>query len=67
VGARRWSWRARYPPPWKIHELPSGWLGVSSNGFTLAWIYSVDGNTRSADPLKLTHAEARAMAAAIAS
>ena len=38
---------------------------VSSNGFTVAWIYSLDGIARSADPLKLTHTEARAMAQAI--
>jgi hypothetical protein len=44
----------------------SAWRVVSANGFTLAWIYSVDGIARSADPLKLTHAEAKAMAQAIA-
>jgi hypothetical protein len=38
---------------------------VSSNGFTVAWIYSLDGIAGSADPHKLTHAEARTMARAI--
>jgi len=60
------SFRERYPPPWRVEELSSGWRVVSANGFTLAWIYSVDGIARSADPLKLTHAEAKAMAQAIA-
>jgi hypothetical protein len=53
------SLRERYPPP-------GGYRVVSSNGFTLAWIYSADGIARSADPHKLTHREALAMARAIA-
>ena len=60
------SFRDRYPPPWRIDQLESGYRVVSSNGVTLAWIYSADGITRSADPHKLTHAEALAMANAIA-
>jgi len=36
-----------------------------SEAFTLAWAYSLDGIARSADPHKLTHREARAMARAI--
>lgn len=59
------SFRERYPPPWRVEELSAGWRVVSSNGFTLAWIYSLDGIARSADPLKLTHREAQAMAMAI--
>jgi hypothetical protein len=58
--------RDRYPPPWRVDELSSGYRVVSSDGFTLAWIYSADGIARSADPEKLTHAEALAMAKAIA-
>ena len=58
--------RERYPPPWRVDELSSGHRVVSSNGFTLAWIYSADGIERSADPDKLTHREALAMARAIA-
>jgi len=53
--------RERYPP-WRIDQLPGGCRVVSSNGFTLTWSYSADGIARSADPLKLTHAEARTMA-----
>ena len=60
------SLRERYPPPWRIDELSGGYRVVSSNGFTLAWIYSADGVARSADPQKLTHREALAMAKAIA-
>jgi hypothetical protein len=60
------SLRERYPSPWHIDELSGGYRVVSSNGFTLAWIYSADGIARSADPHKLTHREALAMAKAIA-
>jgi hypothetical protein len=56
----------RYPPPRHVDELSGGYRVVSSNGFTLAWIYSADGVARSADPQKLTHAEALAMAKAMA-
>jgi hypothetical protein len=35
------SFRDRYPPPWRVDELSSGYRVVSANGFTLAWIYSV--------------------------
>jgi hypothetical protein len=59
------SFRDRYPPPWRVEELPGGYRVVSSNGFTLAWVYSLQGIARSADPLRLTHREARAMARAI--
>lgn len=58
--------RERYPSPWRVDELSSGYRVVSSNGFTLAWIYSADGFGRSADPHKLTHHEALTMARAIA-
>ena len=58
--------RERYPQPWHVDEVSSGYRVVSSNGFTLAWIYSADGIERSADPHKLTHREALAMAKAIA-
>ncbi len=57
--------RDRYPPPWGVDELSSGYRVVSSNGFTLAWVYSAEGIERSADPEKLTHREALAMANAI--
>jgi hypothetical protein len=58
--------RDRYPPPWRVDELSSGYRVLSSNGFTLAWIYSAEGIERSADPERLTHSEALAMADAIA-
>jgi hypothetical protein len=60
-----YAFHDRYPPPWHVDELPSGYRVVSSNGCTLAWIYSAEGITRSADSEKLTHAEALAMAKAI--
>jgi len=60
------TFRERYPPPWRVEEMPGGYRVVSSNGFTVAWIYSLARrHLRSADPLKLTHAEARTMAQAI--
>ena len=59
------TFRERYPPPWRVDELSSGYRVVSSNGFTLAWIYSADGIERSATPEMLTHREALAMAKAI--
>ena len=60
------TFRERYPPPWRVDELSSGYRVVSSNGYTLAWIYSAEGIERSADPERLTHREARTMAEAIA-
>jgi hypothetical protein len=60
------TFRKRYSPPWRVDELSSGYRVVSSNGFTLAWIYSAEGIERSADPKRLTHREALATAVAIA-
>jgi hypothetical protein len=60
------TFRERYPAPWRIDELSSGYRVVSSNGYTLAWIYSAEGIERSADPERLTHSEALVIARAIA-
>ena len=60
------SFRERYPPPWRIEETPGGYKVVSANGFTLAWVYSLDdGQQRAARPNSLRHGEALALAKAI--
>lgn len=61
------TFRDRYPPPWRIDAIPGGFSVVSSNGFTLAWIYALEGQQAAASgSVKLTHREALAMAKAIA-
>ena len=60
------SSRERYPPPWRAEELPGGWRVVSGNGFTLAWVYSVEATAPSGAPVGLTQSEAQAVAQAIA-
>jgi hypothetical protein len=59
------SFRDRYPPPWSVVETPSGFKIVSSNGFTLVYVYALDGIARSASPLSLSSGEALAIARAI--
>ena len=62
----RATFRERYPKPWRIDAIPGGFRVVSSNGYTLAWVYALEGQARAAAPDKLTHQEALAMAKAIA-
>ena len=60
------SFRERYPPPWRVDEMPGGFSVVAANGIRIVWIYSVDdGVQRSASPHSLSHVEALALAKAI--
>ena len=59
------TFRERYPPPWSVEEMPGGFKVVSSNGFTLVYVYSVDGIARSASPNTLSSPEALVIARAI--
>ena len=60
------SFRERYPPPWRVEEMPGEFSVVAANGITIAWIYSVhDGVQRAASPHSLRHVEALALAKAI--
>ena len=61
------SIRERYPPPWRVEAIPGGFRVVSANGYTLAWIYALEGQQAAASgSVKLTHREAVAIAKAIA-
>jgi len=62
----RATFRQLYPPPWRVLAVPGGFRVVSSNNFSLAFIYCQDGIARSADPNSLRPPEALAMAKAIA-
>ena len=35
--------RERFPPPWRIEELPAGFRIVDTNGTALAYVYASDG------------------------
>ena len=59
------SFRERYPPPWRVEAMPGGYKVVSAKGFTLAWVYAVEGQQRAASPNSLRHGEALALAKAI--
>lgn len=59
------SFRERYPPPWHVEEIPGGYRVMSANGFTLAWIYALEGQVRAASPNSLRPSEALALAKAI--
>jgi hypothetical protein len=56
----------RFPPPWRLDDVPGGYRVTDAHGRPLAYVYGVDGGARSALPDALTPAEARALAAAIA-
>jgi hypothetical protein len=60
------SIRDRFPPPWRLEDVPGGYRVTDGHGRPLAYVYGVDGGARSALPEALTRAEARALAAAIA-
>jgi hypothetical protein len=60
------SIRERFPPPWRLEEIPGGYRVTDAPGRPLAYIYGVDGSARSALPDALTRAEALALALAIA-
>ena len=59
--------RDRYPPPWRVDPIPGGFRVVSSNNYTLAWVYALEGQQAAASgSVKLTHHEALSIAKAIA-
>jgi hypothetical protein len=65
VGEPR-SIRERFPPPWRLENVPGGYRVTDAHGRPLAYVYGVDGSARAALPDALTPAEARAIATAIA-
>jgi hypothetical protein len=65
VGEPR-SIRERFPPPWRLENVPGGYRVTDAHGRPLAYVYGVDGSARAALPDALTSAEARAIATAIA-
>jgi hypothetical protein len=64
VGAPR-SIRERFPPPWRLEDVPGGFRVTDAHGRPLAYVYGVDGGAQSALPGALTTAEALALARAI--
>lgn len=60
------SIRERYPPPWRVDEMPAGFRVIDRNGTALCYIYALEGFTRGAVPNALTRAEALSVAKAIA-
>ena len=58
--------RERFPPPWRIEELPAGFRIVDTNGPALAYVYASDGRAQTTMSVALTPSEALALAAAIA-
>ena len=62
----RATFRDRYPPPWRVDAIPGGFRVVSANGYTLAWVYALEGQQHAASgSVQLSHREALAMAKAI--
>ena len=59
--------RERFPPPWRIEELPAGYRIVDKNGTPLAYayVYVSDGRAQTTMSTALTPSEARALATAI--
>jgi hypothetical protein len=64
IGPR--SIRDRFPPPWRLEDVPGGYRVTDAHGRPLAYVYGVDGGARFALPDALTPAEARAIPTAIA-
>jgi hypothetical protein len=60
------SIRERFPPPWRVEQMPGGYRVTDAHGRPLAYVYGVDGGARSALPEALAPAEALALARAIA-
>jgi hypothetical protein len=58
--------RERFPPPWRVEQVPGGYRVTDAQVTPLVYVYAVDGGARSAVPDALTHAEAYALARAIA-
>jgi len=62
------SIRDRFPAPWRVDEMPAGFRVVDASATPLAYVYALSEQQRAALPGRtLTQAEARAIAAAIAS
>jgi hypothetical protein len=59
------SIRERFPPPWRVEQIPGGYRVTDAHGRPLAYVYGVDGSARAALPEALTPAEALALARAI--
>jgi hypothetical protein len=60
------SIRDRFPPPWRLEDVPGGYRVTDVHGRPLAYVYDVGGSARAALPDGLTPAEAHAIATAIA-
>jgi hypothetical protein len=60
------SIRERFPPPWRVEQIPGGYRVSDAHGRPLAYVYGVDGGAQSALPGALSLAEALALARAIA-
>lgn len=60
------AFRERYPAPWTIEEVGESVRVVAPNGTVLATIYHEENSTRRALTNRVTLAEARALAKAIA-
>ena len=44
------NFRERYPPPWRVEATAGGFRVLSSNGYSLAFIYALKGMQRAAAP-----------------
>jgi len=56
----------RFPPPWTVEALDSGFKIVDANGQALAYVYGLDNARNAAIAKALTLDEARRIAANIA-
>ena len=54
--------RERFPPPWRIEEMPAGLRLVDKNGTALAYVYASDGRAQTTMSTALKPSEARALA-----
>ena len=59
------SFRDRYPPPWRPERMAGGYQVIASNGMVLVYIYAED-NWATTNNFKMSWAEARALAVAVA-
>ena len=60
------SIRDRFPPSWRVEQIPGGYSVTDAHGRPLAYVYAADGSARSALPVSLTPAEALTLARTIA-
>ena len=52
----------RFPPPWTVESLDSGFKIVDANGQSLAYVYGLDNARNAAIAKALTRDEARSFA-----